>query len=300
MCKDCGCSIKFHTHPHTHADGTTHSHDHDHHGLHSHGNGHDHVHHDHEHTHADVITHSHDHSHKHDHEQGCGDHSHAHSNPTLNDGKTIEVISKILSANDAEATKNREWLDSNKILCINLMSSPGSGKTTLLETTIKTGKFKIGVVEGDLETNQDANRIIKAGGKAHQISTGQTCHLDAFMVHEGLHHLPLNELEIVFVENVGNLVCPASYDVGSHLNAVLISVPEGDDKVAKYPVMFRSADVLIISKIDLLPHFEFDLEKVKIEARKLNPKVDIIELDSRSGNGFERWLDYLKFKREFR
>ncbi|MDL0088270.1 hydrogenase nickel incorporation protein HypB [Campylobacter gastrosuis] len=233
--------------------------------------------------------------HTHDHH-----HDHHHENHALNDTKTIEVISKILSQNDEEAAKNRSWLDSEKILCVNLMSSPGSGKTTLLEATIKSGAFKIGVVEGDLETNADANRIIKAGGKAYQISTGQTCHLDAFMVHKGLHHLPLNELEIVFVENVGNLVCPASYDVGSHLNAVLISVPEGDDKVAKYPVMFRSADILIISKIDLLPHFEFDLQKVKDEARKLNPKVDIIEIDARSGRGLEKWLNYLKFKREFR
>ncbi|CAD7289431.1 Hydrogenase/urease maturation factor HypB [Campylobacter majalis] len=270
MCKDCGCSIpKDHDHSHTHADGTTHSHSHDHDHAHSHG-------------------HSHDHSH------------HEHANPTLNDKKTIDVISKILSANDEQAQKNRAWLDGHKILSLNLMSSPGSGKTTLLEATIKSGEYKIGVVEGDLETNQDANRIIKAGGKAHQISTGQACHLDAFMVHDGLHHLPLSELDVVFVENVGNLVCPASYDVGTHINVVLISVPEGDDKVAKYPVMFRSADVVIISKIDLLPHFDFDVQKVKDEARKLNPKVDIIEIDSKNGEGVRKWLDFIKYKKEYR
>lgn len=300
MCKDCGCIVSNHSHSHTHTDGTTHTHSHNHNGSHTHQDSHDHIHHSHTHTHSDGTTHSHEHEHSHEHNDNHTHHSHLHSNPTLNDTKTIDVISKILSANDEEAAKNRAWLDSHNILSINLMSSPGSGKTTLLESTIKSGEFKIGVVEGDLETNQDANRIIKAGGKAHQISTGQSCHLDAFMVHEGLHHLPLNELDLVFIENVGNLVCPASYDVGSHLNAVLISVPEGDDKVAKYPVMFRSADVLLITKIDLIKHFEFDIQKVKDEARKLNPKVDIIEIDSKNGLGVDKWINYIKFKREFR
>ena len=180
------------------------------------------------------------------------------------------------------------------------MSSPGAGKTTLLEATINAGKFKIGVVEGDLETNQDADRIVKAGAKAHQISTGQTCHLDAFMVHEGLHHLPLNELDLVFIENVGNLVCPASYDVGSHFNAVLLSVPEGDDKVSKYPVMFRAADVLLITKASLAPYFNFDIERVKNDARKLNPKVDIFVVDSKTGEGIDKWINYLEFKKELR
>ena len=169
-----------------------------------------------------------------------------------------------------------------------------------LEATIKSGEFNIGVVEGDLETNQDADRIVKAGAKAHQITTGQTCHLDAFMVHEGLHRLPLDELDLVFVENVGNLVSPARYDVGAHLNVVLLSVPEGSDKVSKYPVMFRSADLIIISKISLLPHFDFNVKKVIADARKLNPKVDIIELDSKTDQGVDRWINYLKFKKELR
>ena len=120
------------------------------------------------------------------------------------------------------------------------------------------------------------------------------------MVHEGLHHLPLEGLDIVFVENVGNLVCPASYDVGSHFNVVLLSVPEGDDKVAKYPVMFRAADLIVITKTSLLPHFEFDVKKVVKEARKLNPKVDVVELDAKTGEGMEKWLDFLKFKKELR
>ncbi|WP_297574812.1 hydrogenase nickel incorporation protein HypB [uncultured Campylobacter sp.] len=234
---------------------------------------------------------------------GCsitGEEHHHHHHPELNEKKTVEVITKILDKNDKEAHHNREHLDEHGIFCINLMSSPGSGKTTLLEATIKKSDFKIGVVEGDLETNKDANRIIKAGAKAYQITTGQTCHLDAFMVHEGLHHLPLNELDVVFIENVGNLVCPASYELGAHLDVVLLSVPEGSDKVAKYPVMFRKADLIIITKTSLLEHFNFDIEEVKNEARKLNPKVDVITLDSISGDGVDRWISYIKFKKELR
>lgn len=233
-------------------------------------------------------------SHHHSHDDHHNHHHHGHhDHPVLNEKKTIEVVEKILKDNDHEAAHNRAHLDEYGLLCINLMSSPGAGKTTLLEATIKASGLKIGVVEGDLETNMDANRVVNAGGVAYQISTGQTCHLDAFMVHNGLHHLPLNELDLVFIENVGNLVCPASYDVGAHLNAVLISVPEGSDKVAKYPVMFRAADVVIITKIGLLEHFDFDVEVVKKEARKLNPKVDIIEVDSKTGEGFEAWIEFI-------
>lgn len=240
-------------------------------------------------------------SHHHSHDDHHNHHHHGHhDHPVLNEKKTIEVVEKILKDNDHEAAHNRAHLDEYGLLCINLMSSPGAGKTTLLEATIKTSGLKIGVVEGDLETNMDANRVVNAGGVAYQISTGQTCHLDAFMVHNGLHHLPLNELDLVFIENVGNLVCPASYDVGAHLNAVLISVPEGSDKVAKYPVMFRAADVVIITKIGLLEHFDFDVEVVKKEARKLNPKVDIIEVDSRSNQGIDKWINYIKVKKEAR
>ena len=239
-------------------------------------------------------------AHHHNHDDHHHNHHGHHDHPVLNEKKTIEVVEKILKDNDHEAAHNRAHLDEYGLLCINLMSSPGAGKTTLLEATIKASGLKIGVVEGDLETNMDANRVINAGGIAYQISTGQACHLDAFMVHNGLHHLPLNELDLVFIENVGNLVCPASYDVGAHLNAVLISVPEGSDKVAKYPVMFRAADVVIITKIGLLEHFDFDVELVKKEARKLNPKVDIIEVDSRSGQGIDKWINYIKVKKEAR
>lgn len=216
------------------------------------------------------------------------------------DTKTIDVVTKILDENDKEALHNREHLDEKNILCINLMSSPGSGKTTLLENTIKKSNFRIGVVEGDLETNQDADRIIKAGAKAHQITTGQACHLDAFMVHSGLHNLPLDDLDLVFIENVGNLVCPASYDVGAHINVVLLSSPEGSDKVTKYPVMFRAADLVIITKSSVKEFFKFNTDEVIKDLRKLNPKADIIELDSLSGDGFDKWLNYLKFKMDLR
>ncbi|MFV0481412.1 MAG: hydrogenase nickel incorporation protein HypB [Campylobacteraceae bacterium] len=240
-------------------------------------------------------------SHEHKHEHGDEHHHHHnHENPELKDKKTIQVITKILDANDKEAISNREHFEEHGIFAINLMSSPGAGKTTLLEATIEEGSLKIGVIEGDLETNQDANRIIKKGAPAYQITTGQACHLDAFMVHEALHHLPLQGLDIVFVENVGNLVCPASYDVGTHLNVVLLSIPEGDDKPAKYPVMFKNADVLLLTKCDLLPHFDFRVEHAIKEARKLNPKVDIMEIDSKSKKGIDKWVNYLKMKKSLR
>ncbi|MDR2080377.1 MAG: hydrogenase nickel incorporation protein HypB [Campylobacteraceae bacterium] len=268
MCKDCGCSIAgSHTHSHTHTDGSVHTH---------------------EHTHDDEI-------HKHNH-----DTVYSHSNPKLNEAKTVEVITKILDANDKQAASNRAHFEEHGILAVNLMSSPGAGKTTLLEATIEDGSFNIGVIEGDLETNQDAERIIKKGAPAFQITTGQACHLDAFMVHEGLHHLPLKGLDFVFIENVGNLVCPASYDVGAHINVVLLSIPEGDDKPAKYPVMFRAADILLITKTELLPHFDFSVEKAVKEARKLNPKVDVIECDSKSKKGIDKWINYLKMKKSLR
>ncbi len=243
------------------------------------------------------ITDTHHHNHdNHSH------HHHHHNNPQLEDKKTIEVITKILDANDKQAESNRKHFDEYGILAVNLMSSPGAGKTTLLEKTIEllNDDLKIGVIEGDLETNRDAERIKQKGAPAYQITTGQACHLDAFMVHEGIHHLPLKDLDIVFIENVGNLVCPASYDIGSHLNVVLLSVPEGDDKPAKYPVMFRSADLLLITKIDLLPYFDFDVKKAIEEARKLNPKMDVIQISTKTGEGLDKWINYLKMKSSLR
>ena len=155
-----------------------------------------------------------------------------HSNPQLNDKKTIEVIKKILDKNDHEANHNREHFEKHKVLSINLMSSPGSGKTTLLENLVDIADFKFSVIEGDLETNKDANRLAQKGIDAYQITTGTACHLDAFMIHKALHHILLDNIDVCFIENVGNLVCPASYDVGAHLNIVLVSIPEGEGKIA--------------------------------------------------------------------
>ena len=269
MCKDCGCTIAGAEHHHHHDD---HSHDHDH--------GHHHHHHDSE-------------QHQHAHET-------LHHNPQLNEAKTIAVIKKILDKNDHEASHNRAHFDQHKVLGINLMSSPGSGKTTLLENLIDIANFKFAVVEGDLETSRDADRLKAKGINAVQIQTGSACHLDAFMVHKGLHDIKLADIDVCFVENVGNLVCPASYDVGTHLNIVLVSVPEGEDKIAKYPVMFRSADLILITKTDLLPYFDYDIEKEKMEARKLKPNVDILEVNIKDKQSLQNVIDWINFKRKMR
>lgn len=277
MCKDCGCSITDHDHPHTHVDEF--------------GNEYTHTHEDH-------------HHHEHDH----GDDSHAHQaahetlnhNPQLNDPKTISVIKKILDKNDQEAHHNREHFNEHGVLAINLMSSPGSGKTTLLEKMGSLAPFKFGVIEGDLETSRDADRLTAVGIPAVQIQTGSACHLDAFMVHKGLHDLPLAPLDVCFIENVGNLVCPASYDVGSHLNIVLVSIPEGEDKIAKYPVMFRCADLILITKTDLLPYFKYDIEREKAEARKIKPNVDILEVNINDEASIMNVIEWIEFKRKMR
>jgi hydrogenase nickel incorporation protein HypB len=266
MCKDCGCSITDHVH--------------------------------------DEHTHNHDHHHNHFH----GGESHAHQaahetlshNPQLSDKKTVAVITKILDINNREAARNRANFDARDILAINLMSSPGSGKTTLLERMADLATFKFGVVEGDLETSRDADRIKAKGIPAFQIQTGSACHLDAFMVHEALHYMPLDEMEVCFIENVGNLVCPAAYDVGSHLNIVLVSVPEGGDKIEKYPVMFRQADLILITKTDLLDYFDYDLVQEKAEARKINPGVDILEVSVKDDASIQRVIDWIEFKREMK
>ena len=180
------------------------------------------------------------------------------------------------------------------------MSSPGSGKTALLESLSDLADFKFCVVEGDLETSKDADRLKAKGIQAHQIQTGSACHLDAFMVHKALHHMDLDNMDVCFVENVGNLVCPASYDVGSHLNIVLVSIPEGEDKISKYPVMFRQADLILFTKTDLLPYFEYDIEKEKEAARKLKPSVDILEVSTKEVNSIKKVSEWIKFKMEMR
>ncbi|MBU1667565.1 hydrogenase nickel incorporation protein HypB [bacterium] len=227
-------------------------------------------------------------------------HQHLQDNPQLNDKKTIDVITKILDKNDHEAGHNREHFNAHNVMCINLMSSPGSGKTALLEGLADLADFNFGVIEGDLETNRDADRLKAKDIQAHQIQTGSACHLDAFMVHKALHHMDLDAMDVCFVENVGNLVCPASYDVGSHLNIVLVSIPEGEDKIAKYPVMFRQADLILFTKTDLLPYFEYDMEAEKAMARKLKPNVDILEVSTKDEASMKKVANWIKFKMEMR
>lgn len=223
-----------------------------------------------------------------------------HANPQLNDSNTIDVISKILHKNDHEAAHNREHFERNNILAINLMSSPGSGKTTLLEKLVDVADFKYSVIEGDLETSRDAQRLQNKGIQAYQIQTGSACHLDAFMVHKALHHIDVTHDDVCFIENVGNLVCPASYDVGAHLNIVLVSIPEGADKVAKYPVIFRKADLILFTKVDLLPHFEYDLEAEKKQARLLKPNVDILSVNLNDTKDVQTIAHYIRQKLSLR
>jgi hydrogenase nickel incorporation protein HypB len=223
-----------------------------------------------------------------------------HANPQLNDKKTVDVIKKILDKNDHEASHNREHFNKHNILAINLMSSPGAGKTTLLENLASVADFEFGVIEGDLQTNKDAQRLQEKGIDAYQIQTGSACHLDAFMVHKALHHIDMDKIDVCFVENVGNLVCPASYDVGTHLNIVLVSIPEGEDKIAKYPVMFRQADLILFTKTDLLPYFNYDIEHEKNEARKLKPNVDILEININDIESIKKVSTWIEFKRGLR
>jgi len=242
-----------------------------------------------------MTEHHHDHSHDHHHA-----HETLHHNPQLNDPKTISVITKILDKNDQEAGHNRIHFEEHGVLAINLMSSPGSGKTAMLEKIADLAAFKFGVIEGDLETTRDADRIRAKGIPAYQIQTGSACHLDAFMVHKALHELPIADLDICFIENVGNLVCPASYDVGAHLNIVLVSVPEGEDKIEKYPVMFRTADLILITKCDLLPHFDFNTANAKEAARRLKPSADILEISTKDDESILKVIRWIEFKKSMR
>jgi hydrogenase nickel incorporation protein HypB len=211
--------------------------------------------------------------------------------------EAIAVLEGLLSENDHTARHNRQHFDHHRLLVINLMSGPGAGKTALLEATIvaAAGRWRMAVIEGDLETENDANRIRAHGVEAVQISTGSACHLDAHMIHDALHQLDLSQLDMLFIENVGNLVCPASFDLGQHRNVTLLSVPEGDDKPAKYPVMFRAAELLLVSKCDLLPILDdFAPARVRDYMHQLASDVPVFELSAKSGDGLNAWLDWLQ------
>jgi len=214
------------------------------------------------------------------------------------DGReSVVLLQNLLTENDHQAAHNREHFDRRGILAINLMSSPGSGKTTLLEATIEALKdeMSVAVIEGDLETENDAQRIRDKGVPAIQITTGSACHLDAHMVHDALHHLELEGIDIVFIENVGNLVCPASFDLGQHRNITLLSVTEGDDKPAKYPVMFRAADLVLLTKSDLLPVLDdFEPAKAEHHLRHLASEAPMLQLGARKAIGMDGWLGWLR------
>ncbi len=262
---------------HYHADGTGHSHDHD----------HDHDAHEHEHEHE------HD-AHDHDQPHGVGDHS-----GYTTGGLRVDVLEKILGENDRTAEANRTDFHAAGVRVVNVMSSPGAGKTTLLAEVLgRIGeRVKVGIVEGDIETSIDADRLAGLGAPVSLVNTangfGGECHLDATMVRSALPRLPLAELDLVVIENVGNLVCPAEFDVGEDVRAMVFSVTEGEEKPLKYPVMFRSADVVVVNKIDLLPYLDFDLPRFYANLRDVNPDVRVIETSAKSGAGIDELVGWL-------
>jgi len=248
---------------------------------------------DQDHSHPHIHDHPHDHTHPHDHSHApVQNHNHAPK-------KTIiDVEQDVLSQNNLLAQRNRGYFDAKNILALNLVSSPGSGKTTLLERTLTDlkGELEFAVIEGDQQTNNDADRIHATGTKVTQINTGKGCHLDAHMILHALQGMKPVENSVLFIENVGNLVCPAMFDLGERERVVIISVTEGDDKPLKYPDMFHSSTLCIINKIDLLPYVPFDIEKVKANAKKVNHHLEIIELSCTSGEGLPLWYSWLKTK----
>jgi hydrogenase nickel incorporation protein HypB len=279
MCTTCGCGdgeVKIdgehahHEHDHVHADGTTHSHDHEH-----SGEGHEHPH-----------THSHQHSY-------APAHSHA---PGVSTKRMVQIEQDILSKNNAYAAENRQRLAERGIFTLNLVSSPGSGKTTLLCKTIEMlkGKELVTVIEGDQQTSQDAERIRATGAPAIQINTGKGCHLDAHMVGHAMGKLELPEGSLLMIENVGNLVCPAAFDLGEAHKVVILSVTEGEDKPIKYPDMFRAATLMLMNKCDLLPYLTFSVPKAIEFARRVNPAIEVIEVSATSGQGMDDWLAWLE------
>lgn len=329
MCTTCGCASGEtriegqavaheppHTHAHSHGDGTQHSHPRDHQHEHGHGAGHDHHHHGHEHGHshgaADEHWHQHEdgtwHSHSHD------NHAHEHAAdggkaelhygtgaarahaPGMTQARMVQIEQDILAKNNQYAAANRQRLAETAILALNLVSSPGSGKTTLLTRTLEglKAELPLAVIEGDQETAFDAERIRATGVPALQINTGKGCHLDAHMVGHALEKLPLPEGGVLFIENVGNLVCPAAFDLGEAAKVAILSVTEGADKPLKYPDMFHAARLMLINKTDLLPYVQFDMDQAIAYARRVNPRLEVLTLSATTGEGFDVWLDWLR------
>ena len=243
---------------------------------------------------GEVKIEGHDHSHEHNHHHHH-DHSHDHSGSRM-----VQIEQDILSKNNQYAAANRKWFSERGILTLNLVSSPGSGKTTLLTRSINDLKSELplSVIEGDQQTANDAERIRETGVKALQINTGKGCHLDGHMVGHALEQLQPDNGSVLFIENVGNLVCPAAFDLGEAHKVVILSVTEGEDKPIKYPDMFYAADLMLLNKIDLLPHLQFDVERCIQYAQQVNPKIKVLQLSATSGEGMDSWYQWLKTSRQ--
>jgi hydrogenase nickel incorporation protein HypB len=282
MCVTCGCGehtdvlFSVTESEHVHADGT----------RHAHVNGH---------TQAHGHSHDHDPTHSHAH-----DHDHAHHLDDLavpgRDRRSVELEVEILGKNQLIAERNRGWLAGRGVLALNLLSSPGSGKTTLLERTLHDLKdqLRVAVIEGDQATSNDAHRIRATGVRAVQVNTGTGCHLEADMLQRAMKLLEPERNSLLLIENVGNLVCPALFDLGERAKVVIFSVTEGEDKPLKYPHMFSAASLVILSKIDLLPHLRFDTRRATENALAVNPRLEVMEVSAHSGEGLPRWYDWLK------
>ncbi len=233
---------------------------------------------------------------------GCGpesQHSHGHHHEHPRDGKaprTVAIETDVLAKNDRLAANNRALFEREGVFVLNLVSSPGSGKTTLLERTLRDlkGTCRCAVVEGDQQTDNDARRIAATGVPVRQVNTGAGCHLDAHMIGHAVEGFDLPGLDLLFIENVGNLVCPAAFDLGEDHKVVVLSVTEGEDKPLKYPAMFHHADLMLLNKVDLLPHLDFDVERCKAFARQVNPAIRILEVSARTGQGMEAWYAWLR------
>jgi len=281
MCISCGCGTSSdHHHDHEH----THDHEH-HHGDQAHSHPHPHSH---EHNDGD---HHHHHDHLHDDGQP---HDHSHDDPQR--PKKISIEEDILAKNNRLASFNRALFKEKGILVLNLVSSPGSGKTTLLERTLRdlSGKYRCAVIEGDQQTDNDARRIAATGVPVKQINTGAGCHLDAHMVMHGTEAFDLDQLDILFIENVGNLVCPAAFDLGEAHKVVVLSVTEGEDKPLKYPQMFHNSALMLLNKVDLLPYLSFDLAQCKEYAGRVSHDLAILEVSAITGQGLEGWYSWLE------
>ncbi len=258
-----------------------------------------------------IEGHSHGHSHEHDHDHGhvhsAEEHTHdygqgpAHTHaPGMSQSRMVQIEQDILAKNNDYASANRNRFSDHGILTLNLVSSPGSGKTSLLTRSINDLKteLNLSVIEGDQQTANDAERIRQTGVKALQINTGKGCHLDAHMIGHALETLKLDEESVLFIENVGNLVCPAAFDLGEAHKVAILSVTEGEDKPLKYPDMFHAADLMLLNKVDLLPHLNFDVEKCIEYAHRVNPGIKVIQVSATTGEGMETWYQWLKATRQ--